>query len=270
MRFQIGAGPPARAALSLTQGFEFREFVVELAVDEGLRQQVPLDFAAGGLGNTLGRNDLRDLEPRMLIDERADRGCSGQELAHGTAVQYEYAQFLALSIDVGDVRGHHFVEVQSGGMLRDVLEVVGIIILAVDEDDFLAPARNVERTFVEYPKITRVHPAIRANGLGGGLQVAEITVCDARAAYQDVSDDTLGQRRALFLYDEQLRIGDARPDAHEFDDIPRSRRIQFDASTNAQFIPIRANPAIVGAGRGQAYRKRGFCEPVGGVHGVAR
>src|SRR3984957_5201181 len=165
----------------------------------------------------------------MLVDEPADGDGGGQKLLHGTAVQYEHAQFLALGVDAGDVRGYYFVEVQAGCMLRDVLEIVGVVILTIDENDLLAPTRDVQRPFVEYSKVTRVHPTILTNGLGGGLQIAEITACDAGAAYQYVAHDTLRQRGGRILYEAQLRIGNPRADAHEFDDITRIRGIELDA-----------------------------------------
>src|SRR3984885_2466436 len=229
MRFQIGTGPLLHAASSLTQGSKFGEFRVELPVDIGLPEEVSLDLAARGLGNAFGRNDLRDFEARMLIDEPADGGGGGQKLLHGAAVQYEHAQFLTLGVDAGDVRGYYFVEVQAGCMLCDVLEIVGVVILTIDENDLLAPARDVQRSFVEYSKVTRIHPTILTNSLRGGFQIAEITVCDAGAAYQYVAYDTLWQRGGRILHEAQLRIGNPRSDAHEFDDITRIRGIELDA-----------------------------------------
>ena len=149
-----------RTAVRLAQRLEFRKFGVELALDIGLLQKVPLHFAAGGLGDALGRYDLRDLEAGVFVDEPTDRCRGRQEIRHVAAVEHEHDQFLALRARLRDAGGDHLVEFEAGCALCDVLQIVRIVVLAVDEDDFLGAAGDVQAGFVNDTKIAGVDPTV--------------------------------------------------------------------------------------------------------------
>src|SRR5207237_3548814 len=107
-----------RPALRGAQGGDLLELRVELAIDIVLLQQMTLDLAARGLGDTLHRHDSGDLESRLLVDETRNLRGERQELLHPAPVQHEYQQLLGLGAARLHTGGNHFAELRSRSALR--------------------------------------------------------------------------------------------------------------------------------------------------------
>src|ERR1700758_538660 len=120
-------GAPLRRA----QRRELGEVCVELAVDVALLEQMSLDLAARGLRDALDGNDFRDLEPGLLVDEPRDLRSERQEIRGPAPVQHEHHELLGLGAAPPHARGDHLAELQSRRALRDGLEVVRVVVLAV-------------------------------------------------------------------------------------------------------------------------------------------
>jgi hypothetical protein len=147
-----------------------------------LLEQMPLHLAAGGLRDALDRDHLRNLEAGVLIDQTADRGRRGQEIRDLAPVQHEDHQLLSLGSGLGDTGCNHLVEIQSRGSLGDVFQIVGIVVLAVDENDLLAAAGDVQLALVQDAEIAGVDPAVGIDGLRRSLRIVDVAAGDARAA----------------------------------------------------------------------------------------
>jgi len=102
-----------------------------------LLQHVTLYFSAGGLRNSLYRNDLRNLQARMLVHKAGDRLSGHYKLGHSAAVQDEYHELFALGAGLAYASNNHFAEFEAGRPLCNILQVIGIVVLPVDNDDFL-------------------------------------------------------------------------------------------------------------------------------------
>ena len=204
----------------------------------------------------------------MLIDEAADRGGGGQEFLDAAAMQNEHHQFLALGAGLGDARGHDLVEIEPRRALRDVLQVVGIVVLAVDEDDFLAAAGDVQSALVQNTEIAGVDPAVGVDGERGRLGVAEIAARDARAADQNVPDLPVRRPARAVIRDAQFGVRNHSSHAHQFDGVARIGGIDLDARSDAELVPIGADPPIVGAELRERHRETGFRESIHRIHGT--
>src|SRR5271163_482178 len=230
---------------------------------------MPLYLAAGRLWNALGRYDLRDLEAGVFVDEPADR-CGGiQEVRHAATVQHEHDQFFALRAGLCDAGGDHFVQFKAGRTMRDVFQIVRVVVLAVDENDFLGAARDVKACLVNCAKIAGVDPAARVYRGRSGLRVGEVAARDTGAANQDVSNGVVRQPDARVICNEQFRVRHHVSHAHELEHITRRRGIELEPRADVQAMPIRAYPPIVQPQGRQGDGERGLRQSVYRVHGLA-
>ncbi len=127
---------------------------------------------------------------------RLDRVGGRQELRHVAAVQYEHHQFLALRTGLGDARDHHFIEVQARRALRNILEIVRVVVLSVDENNFLGAAYDVKPRLVNHAEIARIEPAVGVDRGGGCLGIAVVAARHAGAANQNMSYLSVRQTHA--------------------------------------------------------------------------
>src|SRR6516165_3250770 len=209
----------ARADLrSLLRGAQRRglpQLRVELAVGVALFQQVALNLAAGGLGDALHRYDLGHLEPGLLVDEPRYLARERQEVLERAAVQYEHDQLL----DLRSARAHagrdHLAELQARRPLRDGLEIVRVVVLAVDEDDFLGAAGDVELTRVYQAEVPGAQPAIGSKRRGVGLAVLVVAARDVVAADVDVAGALSRELTILIVRDAHAAVRDRPPLGHE-------------------------------------------------------
>ena len=211
----------------------------------GLLQKMPLHLAAGGLRDALDRNDLRHLDAGVLVDQTADGAGGRHEFLESAPVQDEYHELLALGPRFCHAGGHHLVEVEPRRALRDVLQIVGVVVLPVDEDDFLAAAGDVEIALVHHAEIAGIEPAIRAEDERGRLRIAEIALSDVRSADQYVADLAGRHGRARIVRDADLHVGKTPADAHQFDHVPRVDGVDLDGRAEAELVPVDSNPAVI-------------------------
>src|SRR5581483_1950690 len=83
-------------------------------------------------------------QPGLLVDHSRDLCRDGQEFLHPAAMEHEQRQLLGLGVPGPHARRDDLTQLQSLHALRDGLEIVWIIVLTVDEDDFLGAAGNVD------------------------------------------------------------------------------------------------------------------------------
>ena len=141
-------------------------FSGECAIEVFLRQQATLQFAAGGLRDALYRHHMRHFEASMLVDH-ARHGIGGrQEIFHGPSVQHKQRQFVRFGAIRATGRCHYLAEFQTWRADGDVLEVVRVVVLAVDEDNFLRTARDDDFTLVIQAEVASIEPAIGSDDAG--------------------------------------------------------------------------------------------------------
>ena len=227
---------------------------IELAIDVSLLEQMALHLAAGGLRDALGRNDLSHLETRVLVDEATDCHGGGQEVLYAASMQDEDHEFLTLRAGLGDTGCDHFVEVQSRCALRDVLHVIRVVVLAVDEDDLLGAAGNVQSILVQHPEIAGIEPARAVDGGSSGLGFVEIALRHGWSADQNVADLTVGQRPVSLVRDQHLGVLDHLTHAHELEYVARVLGIELHRATDFELVAVRTDPAVVDVDRRQGHR----------------
>ena len=78
--------------------------------------------------------------------------------------------------------GHHLAELEPLGADRDALDVVRVVVLPVDEDDFLGAAGDVELAALHHSEIAGAQPAVGGEALGVRLGIFEVALGDVVAA----------------------------------------------------------------------------------------
>ncbi len=182
-----------RAAQRLPQGRELLQVRVKLAVDEAFFQQVTLNLAAGCFRDPLDGNHFRHFEPHLLVDEPAHLRGNGQKLLHVTPVQHKHDQLLSLGAAWARAGRHYLAQLQTRHTLGNRLQVVRIVVLAVDEDDLLGAPGDVQVAGEDHTQVAGLQPVVGGEGFGVGLRVFVIARRYVGAADVDVTDATLRQ-----------------------------------------------------------------------------
>ena len=84
------------------------------------------------------------LEPGAFVDQAATSFATGRKSSRLPRCSTNSVSSSDLHRAGGAPGRDHLAQFQPGGVLRDALYVVRIVVLAVDEDDLLRPAGNVE------------------------------------------------------------------------------------------------------------------------------
>src|SRR5262245_3809317 len=98
---------------------------------------MPLDLAAGGLRDALDGDDRRDFQACLLVDQAGDLSCRRQKILHIATVEHEHHELLDLGVARTHAGGYDLAELEAFRSLRNRLDVMRVIVLAVDEDNFL-------------------------------------------------------------------------------------------------------------------------------------
>ncbi len=96
-----------------------------------------LDLAAGGLRNALHRHDRRDFQASLLVDQARDLRGRRQKVPHVATVEHKHYELLDLGVARPNTGGYDLAELEALRPLCNRLDVVRVVVLAVDEDDFL-------------------------------------------------------------------------------------------------------------------------------------
>src|SRR5580704_4536983 len=199
------------------QDFQLRQLRIEVAVDVRLLQYVTLHLAAGGLWDLLDGNDPCNLQARMLVHEAADRLSRSRKLSHCAAMQDEYHELFALGSGRAHAGHHHFAEIEAGRAPCNVLQVIRIIVLTVDDDDFLGSAGDVELSLVDDAEIARVEPSLPVDSVRSGSRITDITARHTLSAHEDVTHASVGERGPHIVRDAHLGGGYRTPHANELE-----------------------------------------------------
>ena len=133
---------------------------IERAVERGRQQLRPLDFTARRLRDTGDRDDRADLEARVFADDVAHFPGERPERRRILAEHHERDQFLGLLAPGGRTRDDHLVEVEFVELGDDLLDVVRIIVLAVDDDDVFLATGQHQRLADAVADVAGVEPAV--------------------------------------------------------------------------------------------------------------
>ncbi len=97
----------------------------------------------------------------MLVHEVHGAGGERHEIRHVAPVQHEQHEFVGRAHPGARTRRGDLAELEAGLVLQHRLEVVRVVVLAVDEDDLLRPAGDVELAVVLEREIAGAQPAVR-------------------------------------------------------------------------------------------------------------
>ena len=197
-----------RSTPRLPQRRELLQLGVELALEVTLLQQVTLDLAAGRLRDPFDRDDLGHFEAGLLVDEARHLGGDRQELLHAAAMQDKHNQLLGLGVARPDAGSDDLAEIQPLRPLRNRFQVVRVVVLAVDEDDFLGTPGDVQVALEHQPEVARLEPLVRRERCGVGFRVFVITLCDVGPADVDVTDPAFRQRLIIICGDPYAAVRD--------------------------------------------------------------
>src|SRR5271170_55700 len=142
------------------QDVQFGQCRIEVTVDVRLLQYVTLHFTAGGLRDFPYGNDPGNLQARMFVHQTADRLGRRYKLGHSAAMEDEYHEFLALGAELAYAGHHHFAEIEARRASCNVFQIIRIIVLTVDNDDFLGSAGDIELSLVDDAEIAGIEPAL--------------------------------------------------------------------------------------------------------------
>ncbi len=118
-----------------------------------------------------------------------------QELRRTRAVQDEHHELIDSAPRGRTPAATTLPSSRPGRALRDRLQIVRIVVLAVDEDDLLGAPGDVELAVVDEAEIAGAQPAV--GGERGGVRrgVLVVALRDVVAADVHVPDASFGQRR---------------------------------------------------------------------------
>ena len=185
----ISPGGGAAVAVRRRPGeVELRDLGRELAVDVGLGERRALQLSAGRLRYAPDRDDARDLDAGVLVDEVRGARRERQEVRHAAAMQDEQHQLVGRCTGIAHAGGDDLAQLESRLLLQHCFQVVRVVVLAVDEDDLLGAAGDVVLALVHQREVAGPHPAIRADRGGGRFGIAVVTARDVVALDQEMSD----------------------------------------------------------------------------------
>jgi hypothetical protein len=191
--------------------------LVEVAGRGTPDQRGPLDLSAGGPGELglvqrqhVGRGqpqpgtgrlpDPLDRRPGVLGGRRHEE--DREFLAAGRRIRYAARR---------DQPGPDPVE------RADVLDLVAVVLLAVDDDQFLGPAGDRHLAVHDERLVAGVEPAVRRERLGVGLRVVQIARRDPVGAYLESADRRRRQRPVVVVGDPDPIAGRRPAHAEELD-----------------------------------------------------
>ena len=96
-------------------------------------------------------------------------------------------------------RGDDLAELQALDALRERLQIMRVVVLAVDEDDLLRPPGNIEIALVKQREIARSQPPVGGEGLCVRPGILEVPASDVVATHVKMSDPALRQRLILVI-----------------------------------------------------------------------
>ena len=129
----------------------------------------------------------------MFVDHARYRIGGGQEVFHGTAVQHEQRQFVGFGTVRATSGCHNFAKLQARCADSNVFEIVRVIVLPVDEDDFLRAASDDDFAIVVQAEVAGIEPAIGSDDAGIHFRQLEIAGSDVRPANFQMPDGTCRQ-----------------------------------------------------------------------------
>ena len=138
-----------------------------------------------------------------------------QEVGERPAVQHEQHQHFRVGAGRAAAGRRHLAELEARGLLRDRLDVVREVVLAVDEDDFLGAAGDHEIAVVQEAEVAGAQPPVGAERGRRRLGRAEVAGGDAVAAQLDVTDGALGHRAVVIVREAQLDVRQRPADMHQ-------------------------------------------------------
>src|SRR5690606_9058882 len=153
-----------------------------------------LELAARGLRNRVrvDDDDFVDGEARDLRDVRFDVGrelfAAVRVLRLGDDHHGLAAEAFLVAREGDDVAGPHARHFRAGP-----LEVLRVVVLAVDDDDVLGAAADVDGAVDQVAEVARAQPAVLADRLARLVGHLVVALHDARAADFDLADAPVRQ-----------------------------------------------------------------------------
>ncbi len=185
-------------------------------------------------------------------------------------MEHEHEQLLDLRVTRPHAGGNDLTELESFHPLRDGLQVVGIVVLAVDENDFLGTSGDEYLAVVEQGEVARAEPAILGERRGVGFRVLEVPAGDVVTTHFDVADPVLGQHVAFVVRQAYLTVRNHLAFGDELDGILVGFRDGLDRAAHIQLVTVERDRAHRGADLGEGDGERGFRETVHRKHRVPR
>jgi hypothetical protein len=182
----------------------------------------------------------------------------------------KYDQLLDLRSARAHTRSDHLAELQPRCTLRDGLEVVRVVVLAVDEDDLLGAAGDVELALVHEAQVPGAQPAIGAESGGIRLRVLIVAARDVIPGHLHVPDALRGKLPILIVHDAHAAVRDRSPLGHELHGVAVRDTHPLHHASGIHLVSVEGEGAQRRAHFREAHGEGGFGEPVHGVHGVAR
>ena len=181
-------------------------------------------------------------------------------------MQHEQRQFVRLRAGRARAGGNDLAELKPGRVLGYALDVVRVIVLAVDEDDLLGPAGDVEVAIDHHAEIARVQPAVGADHFGVDVRRLVVARRHVRPADQQVADGAVRERAPIGGGDADLGARNRLAHRHQRQRILTVRRHRTGRRADAERMAVEGPRPIAGLRRREALCERRFGQAVDGEH----
>ena len=162
----------------------------------------------------------------MFVDPPGDQIGEGYKVVHAAAMQYKNQQLVCLSTLVPVAGDGDLAKLEATRLLRDRLEIVRVIILAVDKNEFLGAAGYIQVTLGHEPEITSIQPAVRPERKRIRFRILKVTSGHVAATNMDMAGNVVTHRLIGTVNDAQLAVANRLANAN---DVERRGRVGLDA-----------------------------------------
>ena len=181
-------------------------------------------------------------------------------------MQHKDDELIRLCVARPHACSDDFSEFETFHLLGDALEILWIVILAVDENNLFGAPRNIEFSLVDNAEVTRAQPAVNRERDCIRLRILVVALRDVFSADMNVPDLPIGKRAIIIVGDANATVRNGASDSHVYHSVLVARRHGLHALARAQAVTIERDRTIRPADGREAYGQRGFREAVHRKH----
>src|SRR5210317_301773 len=201
-------------------GLQFRQHLIELTVQVALQQLGALYLTAGRLWDTRNWYDCMNFESGVFANDVPHRVNQRPKLINAFSKQHENNEFFSLATFWCGTCNNHFVEIEVRKLRNNFLDIMRVIILAVDNNDVFLAACDYEVTVDKYAAVTCAKPAVVREQFRRGFRVTVNPFGHTIATQQYVADMPIGERLVIIAGNTNADVSDCLTYLYKTDRVP--------------------------------------------------